>query len=46
MLKHKLTSISLWKAKRSTCCQLLPSRAKTFQNFETWAHRHSANMSK
>jgi len=45
-LSLKLTSMSRWNENRSTCCQLLPSRAKTFQNLDTWAHRHRASISR
>jgi len=34
------TSISVWKEKRSTCCQLLPSSATSFQYRDTRAQRH------
>lgn len=30
------TSMSLWKSKRSMRCQLLPSKARTFQDWEQW----------
>jgi len=43
---QQLTSISVWKEKRSTCCQLLPSRAIWFQYLDTRAHRQRLGTSR
>lgn len=40
------TSTSFWKSNRSILCQLDPSKAKMFQDFETWAHLHRDTTSK
>lgn len=44
--KIMITLISFWNWKRSTCCQLLPSSARTFQSRHVCAHRHNEVMSK
>lgn len=38
-MRDFLTSISLWKSKRSILCQLLPSRASTFHDWGREGHK-------
>lgn len=39
-------SMSRWKSNKSILCQLLPSRARTFQARDTWAQRQSVTTSR
>ena len=41
-----MPSMSTWNSKRSTFCQLEPSRASTFHALDTWAHLHSDTTSR